>query len=83
MKKNLRSSFTSLKSWVYLHLVLMLASICLSFVGSIEMDKDILQGGAVLGGLAFLLYLLYLNSLIKLFDSILKTSVFDDLKNDD
>ena len=61
----------------------MLLSILLSFIGATEMDESMLVGGAVLGLLAFLFYLSYLNSLLKLLHSILKTSVFDDLKNDE
>ena len=81
MKKNLRSSFNSLKLWIYLHLLLMLASI--GFGGFAGSSAKIIILASLLGVLSFLLYLIYLNSLIKLFDSILKTSVFDDLKNDD
>ena len=82
MKKNLKGPFKALKSWIHLHILFMLVSIGLYFAGTAEMNEELLLVGAALGVLSFLFYFLYINSLIKLFDSILKTSVFDDLKND-
>ena len=70
MSNNYKKLFTSLKSSIYSYIIFVFASIGFSIDSSVTNNMDMIQIAILLGVVAFVCHLLYLNTLIKLFNEI-------------